>query len=383
MADLIKSNKTAAQAYLTADSDVISGSVPLHGGDLIGASLRQSIPVSEWVDLSTGINPESYPIPDLPISAFQRLPYQSIAFKKAVADYYQSEDFFSVAGSQAAIQLLPNILSNQNAGHDGVEPVSVLLPEVGYSEHAKHWRLAKVEVETYPAFDLDETIKSVNTALDINNRRHLIVINPNNPTGLVIDQAQLVEWANKLAQGCFIIVDEAFVDADEISSALPQCHQLSNFIVLRSFGKFFGLAGLRLGFVFAHRSIIAAFEESLGPWSVPGVAQEVAISALNDTQWQQQAKLTIKHNQQLTLQLISPLINNMTILGRYEKSLFVSFKVSRQDAVKVALTLESFGVLIRVVNLSGDYALLRFGIISGKSQMHIKRLQQAIDGCLS
>ena len=114
----------------------------------------------------------------------------------------------------------------------------------------------------------------------------VVVVNPNNPTGAAIAPACLLAWAARLgARGGWLVVDEAFGDTDPALSVAAHAGQ-PGLIVLRSVGKFFGLAGLRLGFVAAETATLRSLAQLLGPWAVSGPAQAVALQALNDTHWQ-------------------------------------------------------------------------------------------------
>jgi cobalamin biosynthetic protein CobC len=118
----------------------------------------------------------------------------------------------------------------------------------------------------------------------------VVVCNPNNPTGKTITPEQLLAWHARLAaRGGWLVVDEAFGDTAPGLSVAAQA-QRPGLIVLRSVGKFFGLAGLRLGFVAADADLLAQLEDVLGPWAVSGPAQSIALGALRDRSWQAAAQ---------------------------------------------------------------------------------------------
>jgi cobalamin biosynthetic protein CobC len=118
----------------------------------------------------------------------------------------------------------------------------------------------------------------------------VVVVNPNNPTGATIAPGVLLDWAARLhARGGWLVVDEAFGDTAPALSVAAHAAQ-PGLIVLRSIGKFFGLAGLRLGFVAAHERMLTDLADLLGPWAVSGPAQEIALQALRDTGWQHDAQ---------------------------------------------------------------------------------------------
>lgn len=238
-----------------------------HGGQIRAAAARYGIAVEDWLDLSTGINPLPFVPPEIPLTAWARLPQEQDGLEDAAARYYGTPDLLPISGSQAAIQLLPRLRGSGRAG--------VLHP--GYAEHAHGWRSAGHEVRDLCA---DEV------AAQINNLDVLVLIQPNNPAGEIFTHTQLHEWhACLAARGGWLIVDEAFIEAStQTSFAPPQMpHGL---IVLRSLGKFFGLAGARVGFVLAHAELLARLRAALGPWSVAGPSRYVAQAALRDVTWQ-------------------------------------------------------------------------------------------------
>ncbi|NOQ13453.1 MAG: threonine-phosphate decarboxylase, partial [Methyloprofundus sp.] len=103
-----------------------------HGGRLLEAAQQYQIPISEWLDLSTGINPNGYPIPDIPHSIWQRLPEEQDGLISAAEQYYQCQSILAVAGSQAALQSLPLLRS--------VGITGIVMPS--YAEHAYAWKKA-------------------------------------------------------------------------------------------------------------------------------------------------------------------------------------------------------------------------------------------------
>lgn len=332
-------------------------SLPLHGGDIISASERYRIPIAEWIDLSTGINPTPYPFSDIGSECFSRLPYIDPVFKQAVSRYYVCENFVAVTGTQAAIQVLPSLLKKQ----------PVLVPEVGYQEHVKHWTKFQTPLNYYPSLDVGEMLKSIDRQLADNNAQHLLVINPNNPTAVKIPQSQLITWAQRLAEGAYLIVDEAFIDLMPQDSILSEETRPENIIVLRSFGKFFGLAGIRLGFVFANDLLLKALENTLGLWQVNGPAQAVAIQALNDKAWQTEIIDHITEYADFTRKMFSPVFEMLGVEGGHHEGLFSAYTLEQDQALWLNDKLAQSGILTRVILLENNKALLRVGVLSPKT----------------
>ncbi len=248
-----------------------------HGGHLIAAAKKYNIPLAQWIDLSTGINPNGWPIPAIPAKCWQRLPEIADGLVEAAQGHYHCHSILPVAGSQAAIQTLPLLRSKSKVG--------VLKP--AYAEHAHSWRLAGHEVVE---LELDEIEGQLKT-LDV-----LILVNPNNPTGQSFNKNQLLEWHDILKQHKgWLIIDEAFIDTTPENS-LASHPVVDGLIILRSIGKFFGLAGIRCGFVIGVEELLNGLNEKLGPWAISHPSRYVAAAALLDTNWHSQTKDKLKQD---------------------------------------------------------------------------------------
>ncbi|HYG85142.1 MAG TPA: threonine-phosphate decarboxylase CobD [Azospirillum sp.] len=251
----------------TAGGTKPQGIQVLHGGDLDAARAAFPQAPEPWVDLSTGINPWPYPLPAIPPEAWTRLPGRGAeeALREAAAAAYGAPSTVHVAaapGSQALIQMLPRLRARGR--------VAVLGPT--YAEHARAWAAAGHAVRTVTRVeDLDGEVG--------------VIVNPNNPDGRIVAPADLVALAGRFAdRGGWLVVDEAFAEVTPEASIVGAADQ-PGLVVLRSFGKFFGLAGVRLGFALAEPGLVAAVREAFGPWAVPGPALAVATQALRDGPW--------------------------------------------------------------------------------------------------
>jgi cobalamin biosynthetic protein CobC len=226
-----------------------------HGGRIDVAAARFPSAPQPWLDLSTGISPWGYPVGEIGHGTWQHLPSgQDLAeLEAAAADAFggvSPDQIVAVPGTDLAIRLLAKHVSAQRVGIVGPT----------YGGYKSAWPDAKI-------------IGFANAA----SADLLICANPNNPDGRVIPTAEL----GKLCTPC--IVDEAFADAMPENSILP-CR--NGAIVLRSFGKFFGLAGLRLGFIVADRPVAMALRAQLGDWPISGPAIAIGTKAYRDTEWQ-------------------------------------------------------------------------------------------------
>lgn len=242
-----------------------------HGGRLLRAARLHGIPVEEWLDLSTGISPFAWPLPAIPPSAWMRLPEDDDGLADVACSYYGAPRVLPVAGSQAAIQALPYLRRASRVG--------VIAP--GYNEHAQAWRRAGHQVEELPA----PTLLARAAQLDV-----VVLIHPNNPGGERFERPDLLACHEQLAaRGGWLVVDEAFMDATP-SESLCAASSREGLVVLRSTGKFFGLAGARAGFVAASPSLLDALRERLGPWTLSGPTRHVLRHALADQAWQVEAR---------------------------------------------------------------------------------------------
>ena len=251
--------------------------LPPHGGDLDWARRQFGGFTGEWLDLSTGINPIPYPIAPLAAPIWTRLPTDSavVNLMAAAVDYYgiAAENIVPSAGSQSLIQIIPELVTCAHKTVDIIAPT--------YGEHALAWHRADYLVK-----EIDGLAKHIPEPA----APFRIVVHPNNPTGLVYDTAQLRSWAATCAaMGGFLLVDEAFADIAPCQSVMAGNKAGEKFpegvIVIKSFGKFFGLAGVRLGFLCASVPMIEKARERLGPWAVSGPALAIGAAALSDHTW--------------------------------------------------------------------------------------------------
>ena len=326
---------------------------PAHGGNIYQASKEFEIPVENWIDLSAGISTRPYPFSPVSQNAYRQLPYCDPVLIQIAKKYYQTIDVLPVAGSQQVIQLLPDILKQGN----------LWVPKVGYQEYAYQWTKKGRKVFSYPSFFKEETVDVITRAIEQGAVDHLLVINPNNPTGLILPTPILLKWSKQLqARDGMLIIDEAFMDIHPEESIFKLGKSLpDNLIVLRSFGKFFGLAGIRIGFVSAAADFLKIIQSCLGPWCVNGVAQDIAIEALNDSQWHNRMRKKIQADNSKTLELFTP------ILAQYcgglfaQKGLFITWKLEVDEGKTLYSRLAELGVLVRLISYSNQYCLIRIG----------------------
>ena len=249
-----------------------------HGGGLDLAERRWPAAPRPWIDLSTGINPRPYPAPRAPESSRRRLPLDGElrALEAAAAESFgaRGADWVAaVAGAETAIRLLPHLLNT--------ERVAVAGPT--YGGHAEAWAAAGRTVQSTPWQAAPEAARVV------------VVVNPNNPDGRRISPADLLQTADRLARDDgWLIVDESFGEVAPELTLAGAAHP--RVIVLRSFGKFYGLAGLRLGFVIAAPPLIARLRALLGDWPVSADATAAGTRAYADAAWAQRTRVRLSRD---------------------------------------------------------------------------------------
>lgn len=305
-----------------------------HGGGLRQASQAYDIPFEDWLDLSTGINPYGWQVPAIPASVWARLPESGDGLEAAAKCYYQTPELLPVAGSQAAIQILPTL---RQPGRTGIIGPT-------YAEHSQAWRRAGHDVLELSVHDVETMLDSLDT---------LLVVNPNNPDGMVHTPETLLAWHQRLSNNHgWLVVDEAYIDATPTFSVAPYSNS-PGLIVLRSLGKFFGLAGARVGFVLAEPALLKTINEALGPWSVTGPARFVAQQALNDRAWQSATCSRLEHD----TKRLEHLLQLPDVTRRGGCALFQWLETERADDIQRCFAEQ--GILVRLFQKPVS---LRFGL---------------------
>lgn len=324
-----------------------------HGGDLSEASARYGEPAGGWLDLSTGINPNPFPLPELPLDCMARLPDKAaIAGLEAAARiaYGVPDDAEVVAapGTQALIQVLPRLLAKS----------AVSIPGPTYSEHKNAWRAAGHEVSE---------------DADARDAKVVVLVNPNNPDGTRYSQAFLKGLAERLsALNGLLVIDEAFADAHPEVSFVAETHR-SAVLVLRSFGKFHGLAGLRLGFAIAAPLAAQRLRELLGPWAVSGPAIEIGRRALLDQEWAARTRVALHEAADRLDQVLAA--RGLEVVGG--TSLFRLVQTEQAHSLHDGLAHK--GIWTRIFAHTPQW--LRLGLPVGEPELH--RLDDGLSGLLN
>lgn len=324
-----------------------------HGGKLNVVAQQFAIKVEDWLDLSTGVSPFSYPVPEIPEAVWRELPQLDLELTEQAKRYYGAKQLLALAGSQAGIQLLPAYRLRL-----GFDAARVWLPKQGYKEHEKAWRELGFTICHY---------QNLTQLTDLSNSDVVVVINPNNPTGELTSKPTLLALLQRLNElDGWLVVDEAFLDVSgSQESMLTEIDNPSVFI-LRSMGKFFGLAGMRIGFLAGAQQHLSVLHSVLGPWHVNGPACFVATKALADTGWQTQQKVKLE---QAAIEL-SNVLESVFSCPVQGTNLFKTLYVTQAESIYIELCEQ--GVYVR---LSDEKDALRFGI---PTQTQLTRLTQAL-----
>ncbi|ROS01919.1 L-threonine O-3-phosphate decarboxylase [Sinobacterium caligoides] len=331
-----------------------------HGGNLRQMAERYQIDHGQWLDLSTGVNPYHYPIGDIPAVFFQHLPDSQEALLQAARRYYGCQSLLACSGSQQVIQIMPRLIA----------PIRVALPDSGYQEHAYRWQLAGHTPCWYDGYS-PETLEAliVDEGVEV-----AVIINPNNPTTALISVEKILQWAGVMAErGGLLIVDEAFIDLTPVQSVAPFADR-AGLMVLRSVGKFFGLAGIRVGFVLAETALLRRVEQELSPWQVSGPAEYLMIEALSDTPWQHANSQAINESKEM----LAALLRQHLVSRIDDGGLFLSCRLEHDAALSLYEKLARRGIAIRWGVYNKRWAFVRFGLIRREDGANFLRLSQAL-----
>jgi cobalamin biosynthesis protein CobC len=338
----------------TRDSSPNGGNeLRYHGGAIDAARLLYPEAQEPWIDLSTGLNPLPYPVGTMTSSAWSKLPAASdlAALEEAARAAYgagPSADIVAAPGTQALLQWLPRLFPARRVGVLGFT----------YAEHERCWR---------GGAGADVTV--VTSLSDLAGFDTGIVVNPNNPDGRTFVPDDLAATAAALRRrGGRLIVDEAFMDALGQQVSLVPRLPASGAIVLRSFGKIFGLGGLRLGFAVSSPEVCTQLRSAMGPWAVAGPAIEIGRRAFADAEWLAKAVRRLGHDADRLDGLLQAV--GFDIIGGTPL-----FRLARhRGAAAVFAQLCGAGILTRPFRARPQW--LRFGIPHSPTQW--ERLQAAL-----
>lgn len=301
-----------------------------HGGGIDAAVARFGGTRAGWIDLSTGINPVPYPLGDVTADAWNALPDTAgfDGLETAARRFWNVPSAAAVLAAPGASALIARM--------PAIAPVgTVHIPGPTYNEHARAFA-----AQGWHTDDAAQT---------------RVIVHPNNPDGR--------QWsATDLTQTT--IIDESFCDISPDATLIAHATR-PNTIILKSFGKFWGLAGLRLGFAIGDPTLIAKLAQGIGPWAVSGPAIAIGTRALNDPDWAAQTRTRLAAD---AARLDAML--NLTAIGG--TPLFRLYDTP--DALALQTRLAHHHIWTRIFPYSSRW--VRFGLPGTPD--HWYRLQQAL-----
>jgi cobalamin biosynthesis protein CobC len=237
---------------------------PDHGGGVDAAARKYGGAREAWIDLSTGINPVAYPVPQFAPNDWCALPDAAAqnALVQAARRFWDVPDDAAVLAAPGASSLIARIPALMTPG-------KVWIPAPTYNEHGRAFVAAGWEVQASQMGGAS------------------VLVHPNNPDGRV--------WAMSDVAGDLCIIDESFCDVMPGASLISAAAR-PGVIVLKSFGKFWGLAGLRLGFAIGDPVLITRLAQVLGPWPVSGPALKIGAAALGDVAWAEATRARLEED---------------------------------------------------------------------------------------
>jgi cobalamin biosynthetic protein CobC len=312
-----------------------------HGGRVDAAVARWGGRPEHWLDLSTGVNPVPYPLPDLSTRDWAALPDLSAtrALERAARAYWsvpEGAEVLSAPGASALIANLPVCA--------GIAPGRVAIPSPTYSEHAA-------------AFAAHCWTEAAGGDADA-----LVLVHPNNPDGRWRTAAEAQDGL------ALTVIDESFCDVAPERSLVRLAARRGT-VVVKSFGKFWGLAGLRLGFAIARPDTLAPLAKRMGPWAVSGPALQVGTAALRDRAWAEAARERLARDAERLDETMEP---HGRLLGG--TILYRLFDVGDAEAFQERLARQH--VLVRVFDYAPGW--VRLGLPGGREAW--ERLSLALAG---
>ena len=311
-----------------------------------------------FIDLSTGINPLPYPLPQLAAELFTRLPDRASVQRlaTAAAQAYGAPSADHVVPAPGTQILLPKVAMLAAPGRAAILDTT-------YAEHRRAAALAGHDTT------------QVSDPAQLKDADLAIVVNPNNPDGRIVAKGVLLNIASDLrSRGGILVVDESFADVAPAGISLAGEVEHGNIVVLRSFGKFFGLAGLRLGFALAAPDLVQRLDAMLGPWAVSGPAIAIGEQALADEAWKRSTLACLAKAARRLDSLLAA--SGLEVLGGTSLYRLTRSGNGPNSAQDLFSHLGRAGILVR--RFTENPAWLRWGLPAGEAEW--LRLSTALSG---
>lgn len=346
----------------------------VHGDTVYEAARRYGLTGNDIIDFSSNVNPlgpssSAVRAAKRSLSRIDRYPEAGMTrLRTTIGRYFgiKPEHVICGNGSTGLIRLIPRVF----------QPKKVLIPMPSFSEYADAVIGSGGEVVPLP---LDERagfrVDPLDMAFSLKGMDMAFLCNPNNPTGLLIPKAEMLEIVKYgLEQGVRLVIDEAFIDFINAESIVKEAVFAANIICLRSFANFFGMPGLRIGYAVSDDATVAALRAGQEPWAVNMPAEEAAIAALHDWRYARRTVRLIQKERERMLSLVRILPGVETFPCSAN---FIFIKVPSSKGPLLAEKLARRGLLVRdCSSFTGlDSRFIRIAVRTGREN---KRLLQAL-----
>jgi histidinol-phosphate aminotransferase len=283
----------------------------------------------------------------------------ALELRQKLAEHHklQPEQIVPTAGSTALLGIVARTLLSPGLNAVTSERSFIVYP---IATQAAGGRLIQVPTRN-DGFDLDAVAAAVDQ-----NTRIIYISNPNNPTGTLIPAPELDRFLDQVPENVIVILDEAYYDfaqyfaairSVDYSHALDYVTQGRKVVVLRTFSKAHGLAGVRVGYGIGPAELMSYFARMRTTFSVSVVAQAAALAALNDEAHTQK---TLKNNAEQSERLIAAI----TELGYRPVPTWANFLYCElgDDAAAVAKRVQAEGVIVRPLGPWGAPTAIRITV---------------------
>jgi threonine-phosphate decarboxylase len=350
---------------------------PLHGGDVYHLARTLGVAISDLLDFSANINPLGFP-PGL-TGAVQEALREIVHYpdrrcrklRTALAAYHHltPEAILVGNGSTELIYLAARVLG----------PRRGLIVTPAFSEYAHALELARVPVAFLPTGESHNfTLQEVP---EVQGGDLIFLAHPASPSGAPLDPELFLAVAAAVeAAGAYLLLDEAFVDFVEEASLKLHLGRFSRLMILRSFTKFFGIPGMRLGFLLGAPELVARLAAAQEPWSVNTMAQAMGVACLADQDYMSRTRTLIQREREFLFDRLAALPG----LSPFPSVVnYLLVKLTRPGITAAGLRQQMLAHRI-VIRDAGNFRGLdeRFFRIAVRGRNENERLLAALEQCL-
>ncbi|MBH0229583.1 histidinol-phosphate transaminase [Halobacillus yeomjeoni] len=260
------------------------------------------------------------------------------AIREKVADFINvsEEQLIFGNGSDEVVQIICRAFLEQGANTVMATPT--------FPQYRHNALIEGAEVREVPLVDGHHDLEEMLAQIDADTRV-LWICTPNNPTGVHIDRKTMTSVLDRVPEHVLVVMDEAYyeyLESDDYLESLEVLDQYPNLMVLRTFSKAYGLAGLRIGYGVASPEIIHALEPAREPFNTSTVAQAAALIAIDDQDFIQKSVKENKDNKKALMQFCDE--NGLTYYDTQANFLLIHLPISGDEMFKHLL---SKGFIVR------------------------------------